>query len=79
MKIIKQPTTQKNTFKKITCFNDLVTGVEHCNGTNQHANFYKLIDSNTVSIQHFYRHGKNKAKTPFTMSKIAFDDWLNNL
>jgi len=77
MRVIKQTTTQKNVFKNITCFNDLIAGIEHWNGNSQHANIYNLIDNNTVSVQHYYRYGKNKK--PFTMTKIDFDNWLSNL
>ncbi len=77
MRIYKQTEKQKNTFKKIKCFNDLIQGIEHCNGTNQHANFYNKIDSDTVSIKHYYRYGKNKQK-PFVMTKIDFNNWLNS-
>ena len=74
MRKIKKTIEQENTFKKIKCFNDLIQGIEHCNGTSQHANFYNKIDKNTVSIQHFYRHGKTQK--PFIMTKIEFDKWL---
>ena len=83
MKVIKKTTEQKNKSKKITCFSDLIAGVEHCNGTNQHANFYTRLTNNTVEVEHYYRYGNYKngkrINPPYIMTKIDFNDWLANL
>ena len=63
-----------DSFKSIRCFKDLIQGVEHCNGTNQHANFYTRLDNDNVQVLHFYRYGKRN--NPYTMSKVEFDTWL---
>lgn len=68
---------KNNTFKKINCFDDLVNGVEHWNGNNQHANIYIKIDNNNVQIQHYYRYGKSPK--PFTMTKSQFNNWQKDI
>ena len=63
--------------KKIKCFEDLINGIEHWNGTNQFANRYIKIDSETVEVQHVYRYGKDPK--PFKMTRIDFNSWLNDV
>ena len=69
-----QPNNYEQTFKSIKCFNDLIKGITHWNGSGGQANKYKKLDENTVQVTHVYRYGTDN--TPLVLTKDEFNNWL---